>query len=751
MSAAHRITWGAALAALFALGAAAPTGASHSVLERLSLSPSSAGNSPDPAAFASASTDGSLAFFDTRQSLDPADTDTAIDLYAREGSATTLVSTGPDGGNDSLYDALYAGNSEDGLRVFIHTREALVAADTDANRYDVYRRLGTTTTLISTGPATTNAGVDAFLRGLSADGKRVFFETTEKLLASDTDATTDVYAREGTTTTWISTATGAGNAAQHARFRAASADGATVFFDTAEKMLGADTDAVFDIYERTGSTTTQASSGTTGGNGAFTATFDAATADGSRVFFHTAESLVSGDSDGYFDVYEHSGGATTKLSNGNASAHADFAGASQDGSVLVYQTPESLDAADTDTALDAYQRVGATTTLLSDGPSGTDPNTDATPVAMSDDGTRVFFDTTEAITPATDTDAKFDLYERLGATTTHLSTGPAGGNGPHDAFLDSISSDGKRVFFETNESLIGTDTDSTFDVYERQASVLTHISKGSTGGNGNFIASFAGISQDGLSVFLHSNEQLEAGDTDAAQDVYKVTLAGYPRPGGATPLRASLVPAYVACTSPNRLHGPPDLPGGTSPDGSCSSPAQVSTSLTVGTPDAGGGGANSIGYVRLRVFPGVPGAPEDSNVGVTVSMSDVRCQGGVSPCGPANSAGGADYTGEVELVLSVRITDRWNAPTPGGGDDPATGQDTIRATLGCSMSAGTATGSTCSATTDVNAITLGTAARDGKRAIWQLDRILMNDGGPDGVVSTASGNKLFATQGIFVP
>ena len=106
------------------------------------------------------------------------------------------------------------------------------------------------------------------------------------------------------------------------------------------------------------------------------------------------------------------------------------------------------------------------------------------------------------------------------------------------------------------------------------------------------------------------------------------------------------------------------------------------------------------------------GAPEDSNVNVVVSMVDVRCKAGTSPCGPANAAGGADYTGQVELVLSLQITDRWNAPTPGGGTDPATGEDTtIRATIGCSSSPSTGTGSSCSVTTDVNAITLGTGAR----------------------------------------
>ena len=148
------------------------------------------------------------------------------------------------------------------------------------------------------------------------------------------------------------------------------------------------------------------------------------------MFFHSAESLVAGDSDGYFDVYERTGGATTtKISIGNATQHADFGGASQDGLTVVYETAEALDGADTDTALDVYKRVGATTTLLSDGP-GADPNLDATPIAISDDGTRVFFDTEQAITPATDTDTRFDLYERLGSTTTHISTGPGRGQRP---------------------------------------------------------------------------------------------------------------------------------------------------------------------------------------------------------------------------------------------------------------------------------------------------------------------------------
>ncbi len=43
-----------------------------------------------------------------------------------------------------------------------------------------------------------------------------------------------------------------------------------------------------------------------------------------------------------------------------------------------------------------------------------------------------------------------------------------------------------------------------------------------------------------------------AGNTATAQTTVTATPAGYPRPAGATPLRASLVPAYNECTAPNR-------------------------------------------------------------------------------------------------------------------------------------------------------------------------------------------------------
>ena len=83
--------------------------------------------------------------------------------------------------------------------------------------------------------------------------------------------------------------------------------------------------------------------------------------------------------------------------------------------------------------------------------------------------------------------------------------------------------------------------------------------------------------------------------------------------------------------------------------------------LTVGTPDANGQAANSIGHVRFDAIAGNPstGADED-DVRVTISMSDVRCRatGDDCPGGPLS-----DYTGGLIVPLNSRITDRANGYT----------------------------------------------------------------------------------------
>ena len=171
-----------------------------------------------------------------------------------------------------------------------------MAADTD-DATDLYERSGGTTTLISTGPSGGNGAFDVFYGDTSADGSRVLFVTSEQLVASDSDSAADVYERAGGATSLLSTGPAGGNGAFDAPFRAASLDGSRVFFETEEPLVASDNDTSQDVYERAGGTTSLLSTGPAGGNGAFEALFNGASEGGTKVFFQTDESLTASDTD----------------------------------------------------------------------------------------------------------------------------------------------------------------------------------------------------------------------------------------------------------------------------------------------------------------------------------------------------------------------------------------------------------------------------------------------------------------------
>jgi hypothetical protein len=223
----------------------------------------------------------------------------------------------------------------------------------------------------------------------------------------------------------------------------------------------------------------------------------------------------------------------------------------------------------------------------------------------------------------------------------------------------------------------------------------------------------------------------------------QMASATHPRPKGATPLRVSTVPAYKACTAPNRTHGAPlAFP-------SCNPPVQTSTYLTVGSPDANGAPANSVGSIRLDVQAGAPGPPEDSDVLIKSNITDVRCTpaGGATVCNSANAADGPDYSGEVQGNAIIRISDHYNGP---GLNEAATVQDIpFPVNAACANTASTTVGGTCNANTSANAAVPG-SVKDTQRAVVELQQLQVTDGGADGQVATAD-NTLFEVQGIFIP
>ena len=207
---------------------------------------------------------------------------------------------------------------------------------------------------------------------------------------------------------------------------------------------------------------------------------------------------------------------------------------------------------------------------------------------------------------------------------------------------------------------------------------------------------------------------------------------GYARPRGATPLRASLVPAYQECTTANEGHSDPLAAG------SCSPPQQSSSQLTVGTLDANGNLANSVGWLRMDAVLGDPATTADeADARLALSLTDVRRKTDLS-----------DYTGELQALVSLRITDKNNGDAQSHQSATVADMPFIF-TVPCSATLDPVVGASCSAVTSANAI-VPDMVPEGLRTIWQLGQLQVLDGGPDEVAATAD-NTLFATQGVFVP
>jgi hypothetical protein len=227
---------------------------------------------------------------------------------------------------------------------------------------------------------------------------------------------------------------------------------------------------------------------------------------------------------------------------------------------------------------------------------------------------------------------------------------------------------------------------------------------------------------------------LSAGDADEANPDWQPILRGYPRPKGASPIKASLVPAYAQCTAPNRTHGAPL----SSP--SCSPPVQASDELSLGTPDANGKPVKGIGQVEYKTVTGNLNTPADeADMQITVGVTDVYDQQTL-----------ADYTGELQVRTTLRITDKLNTPHP-GGPGPGTVSDTpLAATASCTATSDTTQGASCNLVTSADAIAPGMVT-EGRRANWELGQVQVNDGGADNDADSPADNTVFMVQGVFVP
>jgi hypothetical protein len=297
-----------------------------------------------------------------------------------------------------------------------------------------------------------NAPAKATFVASALDGSRVFFTTNQQLVNGDTDQATDLYACD------IPAGTPApvGDANPCAALRQISA--------------GADVESV----------------GTTSANGA-TVLF---TAKGVLADNEDAlkEQAVAGDHNLY--VWRQDSGQPEGQTSFVGRLGANDIGNAQstpDGRYLVFTTASQLVETDTDNARDVYrydadtgELIRVSTNVFGAGGNGDGLDAELSPVTtpyfernspttISDDGQKILFATTEALSPA-DGNAELDLYLWTPARVSLITTGSVGGGLVRRALgLESLSSaidsSGQNIYFQTAAALTPADSDDLPDVY----------------------------------------------------------------------------------------------------------------------------------------------------------------------------------------------------------------------------------------------------------------------------------------------
>jgi len=520
----------AAAVALALAGLAAP-GAGAQDFALTHLSDGTPASDPSLEAFFHATArDGGRAFFATAEPLLPSDSDGAIDVYARDRDGTLRHVSDTPLRPDAEVEVFFGGASRDGGRAFFATAERMAGTDGDL-ALDVYAWSLAGLRHVSDAPGRRDAASPASFVGASARGTHVFFQTAERLGGTDTDRVADVYAgRPDGSIEHVSDDPGGRDRPAPASFAHASADGRRVVFATGERLAEGDDDDALDLYQRTSGGLRHLTDGSGRADAASEAVFSGASDDGEHVFFSTTERLAPSDSDGTRDVYARSvDGRSQHVSDGDlgVDAHIDaiFGGVSADGLRATFSTLEPLGGGDADEALDVYERTATgAIALLSGSGDSPGPPRDARFAGASIDGLRVFLETTEPLL-GEDTDESADVYEATGSGSLRLVSDFTPGSDAESAVrFGGSSTDGARLLLATTQKLTDSDSDAVGDVYERTDKGFRHLTDNRTGTDAATTPELRGASADAVTIFFHTAERLLESDDDRVRDVYSARI-----------------------------------------------------------------------------------------------------------------------------------------------------------------------------------------------------------------------------------
>lgn len=377
---------------------------------------------------------------------------------------------------------------------------------------------------------------------ISADGRFVAFSSSATNLVEGMTISGGLYVhdRETDTTELVSVSTG-GTKSTGSR-PSISADGRYVaFWSASTTLVTGDTNSVFDIFVRDRELKTtvrvSVSSDELQSNGMSWA--PQISADGTRVaFYSTATNLVSGDTNGYYDIFvrDLSAGTTTRVSMAHdgtqLNGDSENPSISADGRYVAYTTYATNavgTVVDNNPLGDIIVRdtLNNTNTFVSATYAGGVGDGGSMDASISTDGRYVAFVSSSSDLVPGDTNYYNDIFVRdlQLNTTTRVSVKSngdqaTGGNSeyPH------ISGNGRFVTFSSlATNLVDLDTNSGKDVFihDRLTGETIRASVNSEGIQGNLASMTSSISANGYFVsFFSTASNLVLGDTNGFNDIF---------------------------------------------------------------------------------------------------------------------------------------------------------------------------------------------------------------------------------------
>jgi hypothetical protein len=318
-----------------------------------------------------------------------------------------------------------------------------------------------------------------------------------------------------------------------------SADGRYVaFVSAAANLVSGDTNGDYDVfvYDRQADTIRRVSVTSGGAQANGDSRSPAISADGTAVaFLSRATNLVSGDTNGEWDVFVHvlATGATTRVSVSSDGTQADGectrVSLDGDGSLVCYTSrATNLVSGDTNGVADVFvrDRTTGTTERVSVGDDEAQGDRASDSASVSADGRYVAFDSIADNLVSDDTNAKWDVFvrDRQDGSTTRASVDSTEVQADGDSICPAISGDGQAVAFESEaHNLVGGDTAGFWDVFVRDlsAGATERVSVSSFEAQADDDSDSASISADGRYVaFVSQATGLAPGDTNGMGDVF---------------------------------------------------------------------------------------------------------------------------------------------------------------------------------------------------------------------------------------